>query len=50
MTKHKWHKEIKAWLNGKKVQGCDYNDSNWWVVTSITAFGDESTSFRIKTK
>ena len=31
MTKHKWHKEIKAWADGAIIQFKDSNDIDEWT-------------------
>jgi hypothetical protein len=49
MKEHKWHKEIKAWANGAKVQS-KYVEEAEWVDEDLTTpdWNDFELKFRIK--
>jgi hypothetical protein len=46
--KHTYAKEINAWLNGEDVECKDLNGGDWYIVDTISCFGDEDSIFRIK--
>ena len=51
MKKHKWHKEIKAWADGAKIQTRYFDEDNKfteWTLNSIPPWHVESMEFRIK--
>ena len=50
MKQHKWHKEIKAWVDGEEVEYTCWEGVNWYPVTDIIDFGYavEKLEFRIK--
>lgn len=48
MTKHKWHKEIKAWADGAEIEWCD-EESGWQrASTPNWHFLGGGVKFRIK--
>jgi len=52
--KHKWKKEIIAWLNGEKVQWTKVDQENWRDVRDqdsfLSAFDNRDNKFRIAPK
>ena len=48
MTKHKWHKEIKAWADGEEVEYTWGEGVTWCRVPNISAFDEITLKFRIK--
>jgi len=47
MTKHKWHKEIKAWADGAEIEQFSYGDGVWGKAIYPIEW-DDSVEFRIK--
>ena len=48
-VKHKWHKEIKAWADGAKIEFKDESDLNEWLDTDAPFWEDgEGIEYRIK--
>lgn len=48
MTRHKWHKEIKAWADGAEVECQDKGCNDWYSVQSIICFIEKDSIFRMK--
>ena len=50
MTKHKWHKEIKAWADGAEIQYKDVinEDSDWVDCSDNDPMWCEESEYRIK--
>lgn len=50
MSKHKWHKEIKAWADGAEIEGraihSDGTKAEWVKIES--PYWDSSAEYRIK--
>ena len=44
MTKHRWHKEIKAWADGAEIEACS---AGIWFSTDYPNW-DVNNEFRIK--
>lgn len=44
-NKHKWHKEIKAWANGTKIE---YKDGSAWWDVDEPVWNAEGAEYRIK--
>ena len=47
MAQHKWHKEIKAWADGEKIE-TNWPGFNGWKEVSYPEWQDTSLKFRIK--
>ena len=47
MQKHKWHKEIKAWADGAKIEYFDELKIRWLDVIGMPRW-DSSSEYRIK--
>jgi hypothetical protein len=50
MSKHKWHKEIKAWADGIKIEQHhnDHTDNKWVDFDNDWGDGASGWNFRIK--
>lgn len=49
MTKHKWHKEIKAWADGAEIEQREKFDGDWyWEKFDGEWVDDEEWTYRIK--
>ena len=50
MTKHKWHKEIKAWADGAEIEQTLEKASGWtdWHDVVTPVFYTKGAEFRIK--
>ena len=46
MTKHKWHKEIKAWADGAEIEFYDEDTGRW--LTKVYEGWDIEAEYRIK--
>lgn len=49
VSKHKWHKEIKAWADGAEIEQHDGFMGNWWTEMNPSWWNIEA-KFRIKNK
>lgn len=49
MEQHKWHKEIKAWADGHKIQVKNSSVGDFWVDTSEPSWLlDQFIEYRVK--
>ena len=50
MSKHKWHKEIKAWADGAEIEVryCILKDTEWVLVVKNPHWDDTNFEYRIK--
>ena len=47
MKQHKWHKEIKAWADGAKIEGKWKGEKEWWDDDD-PEWGNNDFIFRLK--
>lgn len=48
MTKHKWHKEIKAWADGAEIEYRKVGEDEWISAGIFPAWSYEQFEYRIK--
>jgi hypothetical protein len=48
MAQHKWHKEIKWFIDGGDVQRKNINGDVWYLITDIGEFSIDYMDYRIK--
>jgi hypothetical protein len=48
MTQHKWHKEIKWFIDGGDVERKNINGDVWYLITDIGEFSIDYMDYRIK--
>jgi len=48
MKQHKWHKEIKAWADGAKIEFKVGGEGEWMLLKGTPYWECESDLFRIK--
>ena len=46
--KHKWHKEIKCFIEGGEVERKNINGDEWYLITDIGEFSIDYMDYRIK--
>jgi hypothetical protein len=45
---HKWHKEIKCFIDGGEVERKNINGDEWYLITDIGEFSIDYMEYRIK--
>ena len=51
MTKHKWHKEIKAWADGAEIESkFDWTSDPEWYLNDFPDWDAKDVIFRIKSQ
>jgi hypothetical protein len=45
---HKWHKEIKCFIDGGEVERKNINGDEWYLITDIGEFSIDYMDYRIK--
>ena len=45
---HKWHKEIKCFIEGGEVERKNINGDEWYLITDIGEFSIDYMDYRIK--
>jgi hypothetical protein len=48
MAQHKWHKEIKWFIDGGDVERKNINGDVWYLITDIGEFSIDYMDYRIK--
>jgi hypothetical protein len=48
MAQHKWHKEIKCFIDGGEVERKNINGDEWYLITDIGEFSIDYMEYRIK--
>jgi hypothetical protein len=48
MAQHKWHKEIKCFIDGGEVERKNINGDEWYLITDIGEFSINYMEYRIK--
>ena len=48
MKQHKWHKEIKCFIDGGEVERKNINGDEWYLITDIGEFSIDYMDYRIK--